>query len=70
MTKLKIHKSITLDRIMESVERRNSSLDNPGFCIACGVEAESVEPDAREYECECCGERAVYGDEELLIMVC
>jgi hypothetical protein len=25
-----------------------------------------VEPDARNYECEACGERAVYGAQELL----
>jgi len=25
--------------------------------------------DAREYECEHCGERAVYGAEELLFMI-
>ena len=60
MSRLKIHKSITLDRIMESVKRRNSSLDIPGFCIACGEEAYGVEPAAREYECECCGGRAVF----------
>jgi hypothetical protein len=26
-----------------------------------------VEPDAREYECEACGEREVYGAQELLM---
>jgi predicted RNA-binding Zn-ribbon protein involved in translation (DUF1610 family) len=45
------------------------SLDNPGFCTACGEEVEGVEPDARNYECEVCGERKVYGAEELLIML-
>jgi len=52
---------------MEAVERQMSSLDNPGFCIACGADAEGCEPDARGYECECCGEKAVYGAEELLL---
>lgn len=42
----------------------------PGLCILCGFEASGVEPDAREYECECCGERGVYGLEELLIAGC
>jgi hypothetical protein len=40
----------------------------PGFCLACGEEADGCEPDARQYECESCGERKVYGIEELLMM--
>lgn len=43
--------------------------DNLGFCIACGEEAFGVEPDARNYECEACGESKVFGAEELL-MIC
>lgn len=43
--------------------------DNIGFCLACGEEAYGVEPDARRYECECCGERKVYGAEEVLMMI-
>ena len=39
-----------------------------GFCIACGEEVNGVEPDARKYECECCGQPKVYGLEELLMM--
>ena len=27
-----------------------------------------VEPDARKYECDCCGEPKVYGAEELIMM--
>lgn len=45
-----------------------TTLDNPGFCIRCGAEAEGCEPDARRYECENCGERGVYGLEELVMM--
>ena len=63
------HPSITVDRVAEAVERRMTTLDNPGFCLACGEEAMGCEPDAREYECECCGERQVYGSDELLIMM-
>jgi predicted amidophosphoribosyltransferase len=66
---MKMHKSITQDRIIAAVERSMHSLDNPGLCVACGADAEGVEPDARKYECECCGKRAVYGAEELLFMV-
>jgi len=40
----------------------------PGFCLACGEEADGCEPDARQYECEACGARKVYGIEELLMM--
>ena len=55
---------ISLDQIMAAVEED----DNLGFCLACGEEAYGVEPDARMYECEGCGERKVYGAQELLIM--
>jgi hypothetical protein len=64
---MRIHPSITLARVSEAVHRHNVALDNPGFCIQCGAEAEGVEPDAREYECESCGEPGVYGAEELFI---
>jgi predicted RNA-binding Zn-ribbon protein involved in translation (DUF1610 family) len=40
-----------------------------GFCLACGAEAHGVEPDARKYLCENCGERRVFGAEELLMML-
>lgn len=63
------HKSLTDEAIMEACERRRASLDDPGFCLMCGAEASGVEPDARRYECEACGERQVYGVEELLISV-
>ncbi len=65
----KMHKSITAERVCEAAQRGMLSLDNPGFCTACGEEVEGVEPDARNYECEVCGERKVYGAEELLIML-
>ncbi len=66
---MKLHPSITTDRIVEAVQRHNSSLDNPGFCIACGEDAEGCEPDARKYECEHCGAHRVFGAEELLMLV-
>ena len=62
---MKKHPSITIDRVMDAVEQD----DNMGFCLACGEEAFGVEPDARGYECESCGEHQVYGAEELLIMM-
>lgn len=45
-----------------------SSDDHEGRCTKCGAEAYGVEPDARKYTCEECGEAAVYGLEELLMM--
>ena len=66
---MKAHPSITQDRVEEAVMRHMTSLDNPGFCIACGEEADGCEPDARKYECEFCGEHEVYGAEEILMMM-
>jgi hypothetical protein len=66
---MKLHKSITLKRVSEAVERQMTTLDNPGFCIKCGAEADGCEPDAREYECESCDEPAVYGAAELLMVL-
>jgi hypothetical protein len=63
----KWHPSITADRVCEAVEREMTSLDNPGFCIACGEEADGCEPDARNYECEYCGAHKVFGASELLM---
>jgi predicted RNA-binding Zn-ribbon protein involved in translation (DUF1610 family) len=65
---MKIHKSITPDRILALIEQRETNLDNPGICTACGEDVDGCEPDARKYECEVCGEKAVYAPEELLIM--
>lgn len=64
-----IHPSITLDVVLAACERRLKTLDDPGFCIACGNEQGGCEPDARNYECEACGSYAVYGCEELLLMM-
>lgn len=66
---MKMHPSLTTERIMDGAQREMNSLDNPGFCIACGNEQEGCEPDARKYECEACGEKAVYGAAELLLHI-
>jgi hypothetical protein len=55
---------VDLERVMEAVQFD----EMVGFCLACGHEQGPVEPDARRYECEECGERQVYGAEEILIM--
>ncbi len=63
------HKSLTDDVIVEAAERRMTSLDDPGFCLACGAEAYGVEPDAHNYRCESCGQRQVFGVEELILVI-
>lgn len=62
-----VHQTVTPERVQEAIERYAASLDNPGFCLACGADAEGVEPDASRYTCEACEAPAVYGASELLI---
>jgi hypothetical protein len=65
---MKMHKRITHHRVLDACIRRNSAnLDDPGFCIECGHEQGGCKPDSRELECEACGEKKVYGVEEILI---
>ena len=66
---MKMHPSITPERLIDATERRNHGLDNPGFCIFCGEEAEGVEPDACKYMCKSCGRTGVYGAEELCFIL-
>jgi hypothetical protein len=54
--------------VMTEGEYMEADDEGVGLCLACGAEASGVEPDARGYECETCGERKVYGIPELLIM--
>jgi predicted RNA-binding Zn-ribbon protein involved in translation (DUF1610 family) len=56
---------VSIEQVMNAVEQD----DNLGFCLDCGAEAYGVEPDARKYECDECGAKAVYGAEECLFMV-
>lgn len=66
---MQLHESITPEKIMEACQRRISTLEDPGFCVACGHEQGGCEPDARRYPCEACGKKEVYGAEELLFHV-
>jgi hypothetical protein len=53
---------MTVDEFTEACESYE------GFCTTCNeVTKSNVEPDARRYECESCGERTVYGMEEALM---
>jgi hypothetical protein len=65
---MKLHASITKDRILAAVSESMFGMSDDGFCIACGADAMYIEPDAERYTCEICGERAVYGAEQLLLM--
>lgn len=60
--------NVSIDEVIEAVAQSMTDLANPGFCIACGAYHDGVEPDARKYECEECGESKVYGAEEILLM--
>jgi hypothetical protein len=64
---MNIHESVTVDRLIALVEERDAGAGHPGVCLACGADAEGVEPDARDYECEECGCERVYGAEEALL---
>lgn len=63
---MKIHGSITLQRIIDSVEAD----DQLGICLACGEDHDGyVEPDARKYTCGSCGQKQVYGTQEIMFMI-
>ena len=64
----KLHASITQDRISDLIDRAETTLDSPGLSVACGADAEDVEPDAAKYICDCCGRPAVYGVELIVVM--
>lgn len=53
--------------VMNEADYASESEDGGGFCLGCGEFCGSVEPDARRYTCEGCGEPRVYGLEELLM---
>jgi len=54
--------TFTLEQIKMAME------ESSGFCIKCGAERDCCEPDAREYECDECKKKSVYGAEELVLM--
>ncbi len=54
-------------KLVSAIRKRETSLDNPGFCLSCGEEQEGCEPDALGYTCDYCGEPRVYGAEEILL---
>jgi len=60
---------LTEDTILAAAEESAFGDEYTGYCLECGYEHEGVEPDARNYVCESCGARAVYGAEEIVIMM-
>lgn len=57
-----IDSPLTKDRIISAC-----SEDYIGLCVNCGAEHSGIEPDARAYKCDECGQLTVYGAEELMI---
>lgn len=56
-------------QFMPSIEEVETlDAEGGGFCLACGNEVYGVEPDARKYTCEVCGEPKVYGAAELAVI--
>ena len=55
-------KTFSMEMIEEGIE------EYLGFYTACGAGRDCCEPDATEYECDECGEFAVFGAEELIVM--
>ena len=64
-----MHESITEERVLDAVERRMTTLDDPGFCTECGSEQGGCEPDANGIQCEACGSFSVRGADDLLMEI-
>jgi len=60
-------KKLTVEEILEAAEAEMIGTENPGFCLNCGERHEGCEPDARNYECDSCGEDKVFGAAEIAI---
>ena len=58
-----------IDVLEDATRRGMFGMDNPGFCVACGAEADGCEPDAEGYKCEACGLMAVCGAETLFVLL-
>jgi hypothetical protein len=65
----KIHKSITEERVADAVEGSVFGLDNPGFCLDCGIDVDGCDPDAEKDRCDSCGAHSVYGAEQVALMM-
>ena len=66
---IKPHHSITEERVIDAMQSQTFGLENPGFCLACGADHDGCEPDARNYDCYECGEKQVFGAEEVFMVM-
>lgn len=64
---MKLHKSITRERIVAGARESMFGMSDDGVCITCGQEQHGVEPDAERYPCEGCGTPTVYGWEQIML---
>jgi DNA-directed RNA polymerase subunit RPC12/RpoP len=53
---------------VKELQEAYRSGESVGYCLACGAKVTGIEPDAREYKCEECDSRCVYGIEEVVLM--
>jgi hypothetical protein len=67
MMMMRMHKSITVDRVHDACMEQMFGLEDPGFCVACGGDVEGVKPETCKRKCEHCGRKAVFGAQELLL---
>jgi predicted RNA-binding Zn-ribbon protein involved in translation (DUF1610 family) len=68
LRKTKSNKDVYTFQMTEQ-EYHSADNDMQGLCVGCGeVHDDNCEPDARNYECSNCGQRKVFGIQELLVM--
>lgn len=53
------------DELVQAAHDQTFGTGNAGFCLNCGAERDSCEPDAADYECYECGENSVFGATDL-----
>lgn len=63
----RLPEGLTIEEVMAEVEENMFGLGNTGFCLSCGADRSGCEPDARFYECYECGDRMVFGAEEVMM---
>lgn len=64
---MKLHESINIERLAALATQNFISCTNYGVCIACGEEANGVEPDSRDSLCDHCHTRNVWGVDEIIL---
>ena len=62
-----VHDTITESRVIEALEADPMSVDEPGFCLACGAAEHVPSPDTHKFFCSDCGAFAVIGANELFM---